>query len=211
MVKLPTLIILAGFNGQPALSSHGTALQAFFQKLLDSDLPTLLVAPHALARLARTLLPGDDVLEFTPRTEPPEGQTVREGDLQAQALAAGVEATSRAPGWLVLPADEGVRPLSATLRTLARALRHYPLVHPQFGLLNGQPVGYGAELFSELIRLDGQRSVQRLNARYPAMAIAVDDPGILSTRPPDEFAKPRAHEGRTPRPPRGHARSIALS
>jgi molybdenum cofactor cytidylyltransferase len=40
-------------------------------------------------------------------------------------------------------------------------------------------VGFGTELYSELVRLSGDEGARRLVARYPAHGVEVDDPGVL--------------------------------
>ena len=76
------------------------------------------------------------------------------------SIAAAVRATPDANGWLILPGD---LPLiqSATLRLLADALLEglagaagpYQAVMPVCNGQRGHPVGFSAELFSELVQL----------------------------------------------------------
>jgi molybdenum cofactor cytidylyltransferase len=40
-------------------------------------------------------------------------------------------------------------------------------------------VGFAAELYSELMMLSGDEGARRLIARYPAVGVDVDDPGVL--------------------------------
>ena len=40
-------------------------------------------------------------------------------------------------------------------------------------------MGFSAELFSELLSLNGDEGARRLLARYPTVAVEVDDPGVL--------------------------------
>lgn len=93
------------------------------------------------------------------------------------SIAAGVAARPGSAGWLVLPADMPlIRP--ETIRAVAAQLAHHPLAYPQWGGERGHPVGFGAELFSDLVRLSGEEGARRLLARYPAHAVPVDDPGV---------------------------------
>ncbi|MDE2093473.1 MAG: nucleotidyltransferase family protein, partial [Burkholderiales bacterium] len=41
------------------------------------------------------------------------------------------------------------------------------------------PVGFSAELYSELVTLSGDEGARRLIARYPALGLEVDDPGAV--------------------------------
>jgi molybdenum cofactor cytidylyltransferase len=94
------------------------------------------------------------------------------------SIAAGVSARPDASGWLILPAD---MPLvqSATLQAVARELEHHPVVYAQHKGRRGHPVGFSAELYSELVVLTGDEGARRLVARYPAVGVEVDDPGVL--------------------------------
>lgn len=95
------------------------------------------------------------------------------------AIAAGVAAMADADGWLVLPGDMSqVRP--ASMLAVGHALADSPVAYAQYRGRQGHPVGYAAELFSELIALSGDDSVRRLLARYPASGVELDDPGVLA-------------------------------
>lgn len=133
-----------------------------------SGLPFVVVTSTALAPLARSVA-GDEVLVLDPAA--PFGM--------GHSIAAGVAARPHADGWLVLPGDMPlVRP--ATLLAVAQGLaEHHPVAYAQHRGRRGHPVGFGAELFSELIALDGDDGARRLVARYPAHAVEVDDPGVL--------------------------------
>ena len=41
------------------------------------------------------------------------------------------------------------------------------------------PVGFAAELYFELMMLSGDEGARRIIARYPAVGVDVDDPGVL--------------------------------
>ena len=70
-----------------------------------------------------------------------------------------------------------VRP--ASLRAVADALDQQPIAFAQHHGRRGHPVGFGAELFSELVMLKGDDGARRLLARYPTAAVELDDPGVL--------------------------------
>ena len=94
------------------------------------------------------------------------------------SISAGVEATGDANGWLVLPGDMPlVQP--STILAVAEALHHYPVAYAQHRGRRGHPVGFSAELYSELIALRGDEGARRIVARYPAEGIELDDPGAL--------------------------------
>jgi len=94
------------------------------------------------------------------------------------SIAAGVAARPDSPGWLVLPGDMPmVQP--ASVSAVARALEHHPVAYAQHKGRRGHPVGFSAELYSELVMLAGDEGARRLVARYPAYGVEVDDPGVL--------------------------------
>lgn len=94
------------------------------------------------------------------------------------SISAGVEATGDANGWLVLPGDMPlVQP--STILAVADALNQYPVAYAQHRGRRGHPVGFSAELYSELIALRGDEGARRIVARYPAEGIELDDPGAL--------------------------------
>ena len=94
------------------------------------------------------------------------------------SIAAGVCARPHVKGWLVLPGDMPlVRP--ATLVQLARQLPQHPVVYAQYQGQRGHPVGFAAELYSELATLSGDEGARRLIGRYPSHGVEVADPGVL--------------------------------
>ena len=95
------------------------------------------------------------------------------------SIAAGVQAACRfAPaGWSCPATCRWSQP--ATLLAVARALDHHAVAYAQHRGRRGHPVGFAAELYSELTELSGDEGARRLVARYPAFAVELDDPGIL--------------------------------
>jgi molybdenum cofactor cytidylyltransferase len=94
------------------------------------------------------------------------------------SIAAGVAASSDAPGWLIVPGD---MPLlqSSTLRSVAVKLMQDPIVFAQYKGQRGHPVGFSSELYSELMSLEGDEGARRLLARFAAEPVVVNDPGVL--------------------------------
>lgn len=83
-----------------------------------------------------------------------------------------------ASGWLVLPGDMPlVQP--GTLVAVAAALGQHPVVFAQHQGRRGHPVGFAAELFSELVKLSGDEGARRVMARYPSQGLELQDPGVL--------------------------------
>ena len=97
--------------------------------------------------------------------------------------AAATAHVNRLP-MLLLPGD---MPLlqTATLSAMGQAVTQDSLVFPEYRYRRGHPVGFSAEFYSELIRLQRERDLQRLLAKYPARAVNVDDAGILMTQDTD--------------------------
>jgi molybdenum cofactor cytidylyltransferase len=95
-----------------------------------------------------------------------------------QSIAAGVMERSGAPGWLVLPGDMPlVQP--ASLLAVATALEQHPVAYAQYRGRRGHPVGFSAELYSELVDLTGDQGARRVVARFPSFAVEVEDAGVL--------------------------------
>jgi len=67
---------------------------------------------------------------------------------------------------------------SATIAAVAQGLERYPVCYAQYRGMQGHPVGFGTELYSELTALRGDEGAKRIVARYAAQPIAVDDPGV---------------------------------
>ena len=107
------------------------------------------------------------------------------------SIAHGVLARPQASGWLVLPGDMPmVQP--DTLQAVAAQLEHHAVVYAQHLGRRGHPVGFGAELYSELVALQGDEGARRLVARYPAHPVDVQDSGVLmDVDTPDDLAQAR--------------------
>jgi molybdenum cofactor cytidylyltransferase len=135
-----------------------------------SGMPVVLVISEALIGEAKGLVAAGDMVVVDTRAQTGWGM----GD----SIAAGVSIHASAGGWLVLPGDMPlVRPSS--LRAVADALDQQPIAFAQHRGRRGHPVGFGAELFSELVMLKGDEGARRLLARYPTAAVELDDAGVL--------------------------------
>ena len=174
----PTIIVLAAgrssrFGGpqhkleQPFDGS--TVLGATLRHAIETQLPVVAVTTAALVPLVAGLLATRDILVLS------AGEAARG---MGCSIAAGVVERSGAPGWIVLPGDMPLlRP--DTLLAVATALEQHPVVYAQHRGRRGHPVAFAAELYSELILLDGDDGARRVLARYPSHGIEVDDPGVL--------------------------------
>jgi molybdenum cofactor cytidylyltransferase len=174
----PVVVVLAAGKGSRfAAPSHKlaqtmgatTVLGATLARVIESQLPLVVVTTAGLAADAARVVATRDVLVLS-EVEAARGM--------GHSIAAGVAERADADGWLVLPADMPlVQP--ATLRAVARELPSHAVVFAQHGGRRGHPVGFSAELFSELVVLTGDEGARRLLARYPAHGVEVGDPGIL--------------------------------
>lgn len=178
MQSRPTVVVLAAGKGSrfkgPAhkleqslgdLSVLGTTLR----NAIESHLPVVVVTTQALAASAAQVVAARDVV-VVPQALAALGM--------GHSIAAGVAARADSPGWLLLPGDMPmVRP--ATLLAVAAALEHHPVAYAQHLGRQGHPVGFAAELYSELMMLSGDEGARRIVARYPAIGVDVDDPGAL--------------------------------
>ena len=147
-----------------------TVLVRTLRNAIASEMSVVLVISEALIAEAKGLVAPRDMVVVDARSQVGWGM----GD----SIAAGVSIHASATGWLVLPADMPlVRPSS--LRAVAAALDQQPIAFAQHRGRRGHPVGFGAELFSELVMLKGDEGARRLLARYPTAAVELDDPGVL--------------------------------
>jgi molybdenum cofactor cytidylyltransferase len=99
------------------------------------------------------------------------------------SIAAAVQATRNAPGWLILPGDLPlVRPES--LRAVAAALAHHPVVAPSFNGQRGHPVGFSKQCLEQLLQVKGKEgaaSVVRAHAAVNGVhVLELDDAGVVT-------------------------------
>lgn len=182
MKSRPAVIVLAAgrgsrFRGLQHKLMQGlgtsTVLATTLSNALATQLPVLVVTSEPLAELVARHVATRDMVVL-PDVGTPASQALGMG----YSIAAGVAARSDAPGWLVLPADMPmVQP--STLRAVAHELDGHAVAYAQYQGRRGHPVGFSAELYSELVMLTGDDGARRLVARYPAMGVEVDDPGVL--------------------------------
>lgn len=185
----PAIIVLAAGRGnrfggplhklaQPleGLTVLGTTLR----QAIRSQLPVVVVTNSTLEPLVRAQMAQRDVVVLS------DADAARG---MGFSIATGVTERSGAPGWLVLPGDMPlVQPDS--LLAVASALEQYPVVYAQHNGRRGHPVGFAAELFSELILLNGDEGARRIVARYPAFGQEVADPGVLlDVDTPEDLAR----------------------
>lgn len=176
--RAPVVVVLAAgkgsrFNGAGHKLSEVvgalTVLGKTLASVIESDLPLVVVTTETLAAEAARHVATRDLVVLS------DADAARG---MGHSIVAGVSARADAPGWLILPGDMPlVRP--STLKAVARALLEHPVVHAQHRGRRGHPVGFGAELYSELIALSGDEGARRLLARYPAQPVEIDDPGVL--------------------------------
>lgn len=147
---------------------------------IGSHLRVVVVTTEPLADVARRSVATRDVVVVpevgtaTVQTTGPPPPSLGMG----YSIAAGVVMCPDSAGWLVLPADMPLV-LPTTLRAIASCLTEHAVVYAQYRGRRGHPVGFSAELYSELAALSGDEGARRLVARYPAFAVEVDDPGVL--------------------------------
>ena len=177
-----TVIVLAAGSGSRfTAGSHKLAapfgeqsvLATTLRHAIASHLHVVVVTTAPFADLARSSVAARDVVVL-----PEVGTDGQPGLGMGRSISAGVNARPHAAGWLILPGDMPlVQP--ATLQAVARQLDHHPVAYAQYRGKRGHPVGFAAELYSDLVELSGDEGARRLVARYPAFAVELDDPGIL--------------------------------
>jgi len=150
-----------------------TVLARTLGHAIATQLRVVVVTNAALAPAAHRLIAARDVVTLGDRDAQGRPQPIGMG----HSIVAGVGATGDADGWLILPADMPlVQP--TTLLAVAEGLERYPVCYAQYRGMQGHPVGFGTELYSELMALQGDEGARRIVARYAAQPIPVDDPGV---------------------------------
>lgn len=179
----PVIVVLAAGRGtrfrgtghklEQALGSD-TVLARTLKTVMATGLPLVVVSSARMAPAVRSLVASRDVVELPER----DARGLLEPVGMGYSIAAGVAAAGGAPGWLILPAD---MPLlkPASILAVAEALAQHPVVYAQHRGQRGHPVGFNAELFSELVGLQGDEGARRILARYPSHGLELDDPGVL--------------------------------
>ena len=182
MKSRPAVIVMAAGRGSrfygrdhklAQMLDDSTVLATTLRNAVASQLPVVIVTTVRFAELARRSLAAMDVIVL-----PEVGEPVQPPLGVGYSIAMGVSARPDADGWVLLPGDMPmVRP--ETLRAVAAQLADHPVVCAQYKGKRGHPVGFAAELYSELAVLSGDIGAQRLVARYPALGLDVVDPGVL--------------------------------
>jgi len=182
MKPRPAVIVLAaGASSRFGASGHkltqrwgsSSVLACTLRHAIASHLPVVVVTTETLADTARHHVASRDVVVV-----PSVGAASARPLGMGYSIAAGVSSRSDAGGWLVLPGDMPMVQ-SHTLVAVAAALDHHAVAYAQHRGRRGHPVGFAAELYSELVTLSGDEGARRLIARYPAHGVDVDDPGVL--------------------------------
>lgn len=178
----PAVIVLAAGRGSRFLGADhklaqrlgsATVFATTLRHAVATQLPVVVVTTQAFADVARRSVAARDVIVL-----PEVGTPGQEALGMGYSISSGVSAIPDAGGWLILPGDMPmVR--SDTMLEVARELADHAVVFAQHKGVRGHPVGFSAELYSELVTLRGDEGARRLVARYPAVGIEVDDPGVL--------------------------------
>ena len=178
----PAVIVLAAGRGSRFLGADhklaqrlgsATVFATTLRHAVATQLPVVVVTTQAFADVARRSVAARDVIVL-PEVDTPGQEALGMG----YSISSGVSAIPDAGGWLILPGDMPmVR--SDTMLEVARELADHAVVFAQHKGVRGHPVGFSAELYSELVTLRGDEGARRLVARYPAIGVEVDDPGVL--------------------------------
>ena len=176
----PAVIVLAAGEGsrfdgpghklEQRLGPGGeTLLARTLRHAIETELRVVVVCSERLAPMVHNTMAARDTVIIP---------TERRNQGMGVSIAAGVEASGDANGWVILPGDMPlIQP--ATMLAVADALQLYPVAYAQHRGRRGHPVGFSAELYSELIALKGDEGARRVVARYPAEGIELDDAGTL--------------------------------
>lgn len=155
----PTVLILASGRGERFTASGGQG-----SKLL-ALLQGKTVLQHTVDAVRASGLPCH--LESAPHAG------------MGDSIAAAVEATPDAAGWLILPGDLPlIQP--ATLHAVAQALAHHAVVRPTFEGQPGHPVGFAAVCRDALRRLKGNQGAALVVQAFNAIELVVNDAGSVT-------------------------------
>ncbi len=182
----PAVIVLAAGQGSRFQGAQHKLAQSLgassvlgttLRHALATQLPVIVVTTALLAEVVRGYVASRDIV-IVPAAD--ISQSVNRTSMwgMGNSISAGVSAASGASGWLLLPGDMPMVQ-SSTLLAVAEMLDQHPVSYAQHIGRRGHPVGFGAELYSELVTLTGDEGARRLIARYPSQAVDVDDPGVL--------------------------------
>ncbi|MEO8153501.1 MAG: nucleotidyltransferase family protein [Rhizobacter sp.] len=201
MRSRPSVVVLAAGRGSrfrglqhKLMQSLGTStvLATTLSNALATGLSVVVVTAEPLAELVSCHVATRDIVVL-----PAVGSAASLGLGMGYSIAAGVAARSDASGWLILPADMPMVRAS-TLHAVAQELETHPIAFAQYRGRRGHPVGFAAELYSELVMLTGDEGARRLVARYPALGVEVDDPGVLlDVDTEDDLARVRVAQQET--------------
>ncbi|MEO3693705.1 nucleotidyltransferase family protein [Roseateles paludis] len=159
---------------QPISDAGDTVLSRTLRHALESQLRVVVVASQLIEPVVQRWVARRDLVVL-PATDA-RGHAVPQG--MGHSIAAGVAAAGDADGWLILPGDMPlVQP--ATMVAVADGLARYPVCFAEYRGRQGHPVGFGTEMFSELLALEGDEGARRVVARFGAQGLPVDDPGVL--------------------------------
>jgi molybdenum cofactor cytidylyltransferase len=186
MKRRPAVVVLAAGRGTrfrgpghkleqrlAAAPGADTLLARTLRQTIATRLPVVVVTTPALAPAVHKLVAARDVVTLPEHDDQGRPHPIGMG----HSIVAGVSATGDADGWLILPADMPlVQP--STILAVAEGLERYPVCYAQYRGIQGHPVGFGTELYSELMALQGDEGARRIVARYAAQPINVDDPGV---------------------------------
>lgn len=179
MSSNPVVVVLAAGKGSRFAGTRhkleqplgrSSVLGTTLSNALATELPVVVVTTAPLSASVQRYVAARDMVVV-----PGDGRQAGMGD----SLAAGIAARAQASGWVVLPGDMPlIQP--RTIAQVAAELTNYPVVYAQHKGRRGHPVGFAAELYSELVKLSGDEGARRLLGRYPTHAVDVRDAGVLA-------------------------------
>ena len=153
---------------------------------LDDGVPIAVAAAHSLMQALPNILavvrPGDQAL-IEVLTE--LGLAIVKNPLAEEgmgtSLAAGINATHGAAGWLIMLADmPWVQP--ATISTLAERVKNgASMIAPVYAGRRGHPVGFSSRWLQPLRGMSGDKGARDLIAKHPdeLELFATEDAGVL--------------------------------
>lgn len=201
----PVIVVLAAGRGSRFVAhghklsqdlGAGSVLGRTVAHSIETGLPVVVVTTEGLAAEAARWVARRDIVVL-PEVGGGSGEPLGMG----YSIARGVLARPHAAGWLVQPADMPlVQP--ASILAVARGLREHLVVYAQHQGRRGHPVGFAAELYSDLVQLSGDEGARRVMARYPSQGLELPDPGVLQDLDTVDDLRRLRHSAALPGAPR---------
>lgn len=207
MDQSPTVLILAGATSfddmgfkkssylktgeNLSTSTDYLFLKSQIETVISCNLPVRLIGTQKYTHIGRDLLPWKDVIDVEECTPFNTSTNI------ASLISTGVFNSTDAFGWVFLPLGCYAQP--QMLKRIASQIPSKPVAYPTNLGTPSFPIGFSVEFFSELVKLQSDRELDRLLARYPAYSFesGTHEAPIFHEAPP-QLIRGRPSQSRSP-------------